>query len=1143
MTFIADFHVHSRFSRATSKNLDLEHLYIAAQCKGVTLVGTGDATHPGWMAEIKEKLIPSTDGLFRLNNDLANGCSKDVPANCRSKVHFMLVSEISNIYKKDGKTRKNHNLVFLPTIESAERFNRRLDKIGNIQSDGRPILGLDARDLLEILMETDDRAFLIPAHIWTPWFSMLGSKSGFDSLEECFQDLSKYIFAVETGLSSDPAMNRLVSSLDRLTLVSNSDAHSPSKLAREANLFYGRPGFDSIRAALENRSSGQFGGTIEFYPEEGKYHLDGHRKCGVRLTPSETRELGGICPVCARPLTVGVFNRVQALADRTPESIPDGLPSFESLIPLQEILSEVLQVGPNTKTVGRAYTLSLETIGNELHILRDAPMDHIDMIGIPLLGEAITRMRNGRVNIAAGYDGEFGRIRIFSDREKSELLGQRRLFPTMKARQPTDKTPPANPHRDIADLMDTAQPDPSQDHKRDQQLAIPSDDQSNREQQQAITHDSGPLLIVAGPGTGKTRTLTHRMAYLIQEQNVLPETMLAVTFTEKAAEEMRSRLTQLLDEDTPLPFTATLHALCWQLIQGAAEKNIHRIIDDEDRLFILKRVLDRMKAGGQTVTLKPKDLLKRVVEAKQQLQGPEAFFEAVAPEAPTSQFVRAYGAYQDVMEKQYLLDFEDLIFGVVRRLEADDDFRQSCRRRFSHVFVDEYQDVNYGQYRLIRALVPATGNLCVIGDPDQAIYGFRGSDVAYFNRFVEDFPAARVINLTRNYRSAETILEASWQVIRPNEMNLSGMGIMGSRLYSHLRGAPHLAVLELPSEKAQAVAVGQTIEKAVGGAGFIAIDAGKVDSSEPHDYSFADFAVLYRTSVQADTLMDVFLQAGIPFQAASRQKYYNNPLVAALLSLLRIMNSDGSFNDLNHIAGILKPSMDKKMVMALLDDMDARGLPLHQALDQADPIRFQKMTVAKQRRLAESLDDLKYLISELTPLPLAERISHLASICGARAGGIDSGDIDEDALERLTAHAHRCAGDMERFLATLTLHRDADMVQAKVEKVTLSTLHAAKGLEFPVVFIVGCEDGLIPLHRDGQHPSDVDEERRLFYVGLTRARAQLYLTWSRKRRIHGRQETRILSPFVSDIEQRLLKHQAPQVSTLRKVQQVQLKLF
>jgi len=1142
MTFTADFHVHSCFSRATAKNLDLEHLHIAAQLKGITVVGTGDATHPGWFAEIKKKLMPVGDGLFRLNDSLRSACEKEVPTRCHAEVRFILVSEISNIYKKNGKTRKNHNLVFLPTLEAAEQFNRRLDQIGNIRSDGRPILGLDARDLLEILLETDDRAFLIPAHIWTPWFSLLGSKSGFDSLEECFEDLSGHIFAVETGLSSDPAMNRLVSSLDHLTLVSNSDAHSPSKLAREANIFHCEPGYAAIRAALEQPQSGQFGGTLEFYPEEGKYHLDGHRKCAVRLTPEETRDVNGMCPVCGRALTVGVFNRVQFLADRTAENIPAGQPPFESLIPLSEILSELLQVGPATKTVGRAYALALASLGNELHILRDIPPEKIDTIGIPLLGEAIHRMRSGKVAISPGYDGEYGRIRVFSDSEKNALLGQRRLFPGATARRASRAAEP--PHR--KPRTDGIHP-PMEEGPRNVpspvEASVTQAASANQDQQQAIGHGDGPLLIVAGPGTGKTRTLTHRMAHLIQERGISAEGMLAVTFTEKAAREMQTRLSQLLDDGAPRPLATTFHALCWMLIREEAAETPWRIIDDEDRLLMLQRIGRRSDQEGHTVTLTPRVILQRIVDAKQKLQGPEAYFESVAPETPASQFARAYTAYQNLLEDQHLLDFEDLIFKVARRLETDDIYRKACRERFPYVFVDEYQDLNYGQYRLIRYLVPPSGNLCVIGDPDQAIYGFRGSDVTFFNRFVEDYPDTRVIHLTRNYRSTETILEASWQVIRHRETQASGLGVIGSRLYSQRNGVPQLAVVELPSEKAEAVAVGLTIERAVGGAGFLAIDAGKVDTSSKHDYSFADFAVLYRTAAQADILADVFTQAGIPFQRASRQKFFTHPPFAALLSVIRIMARMGSANDLNRLAGFLQPTFGKDTLDAFLDGMETRGMTLHQALEQAPRDNFQDLSPSRRRRLAEALDDLKALITGLIPLSLEDRIMHLARRWTTDDEGDPLAVWERDAVVTLVAHARRCQEDSARFLASLMLQTDADMVQSRVEKVTFATMHAAKGLEFPVVFIVGCEDGLIPMGRDGERDSDREEERRLFYVALTRAREQLYLTWSRKRRIYGRREARDLSPFVGDIERKLLKHQAPQHPGTHQVQQVQLKLF
>jgi len=272
MKFIADLHIHSKFSIATAKNLDLENLYIAAQLKGITVIGTGDFTHPGWFAEIKEKLAPAEPGLFKLKDKIAKICDKEVPVLCRSKVRFLLSCEISNIYKKDGKVRKNHNLIFMPNLEKAESFNKKLDKIGNIKSDGRPILGLDAKNLLEIMLDTSNGAFFIPAHIWTPWFSVMGSKSGFDSIEECFEDLTSHIFAVETGLSSDPPMNWRVSALDGLTLISNSDAHSPMKLGREANLFNTDLSYYNIRSAIKEGDKKRFLGTFEFFPQEGKYH-------------------------------------------------------------------------------------------------------------------------------------------------------------------------------------------------------------------------------------------------------------------------------------------------------------------------------------------------------------------------------------------------------------------------------------------------------------------------------------------------------------------------------------------------------------------------------------------------------------------------------------------------------------------------------------------------------------------------------------------------------------------------------------------------------------------------------------------------------------------------------------------------------
>ena len=385
MKLVADLHIHSHFSRATSPNLTFEHLTRWAQLKGIHVVGTGDIAHPGWLAEMREKLVPAEEGLFRLRDDLAAAVQGEVPPACHAPVRFMLGGEISNIYKRGDQTRKVHNVVFAPSFEAVERLQARLERIGNIRSDGRPILGLDSRDLLEIVLDTDPACHLIPAHIWTPWFSLLGSKSGFDSVAECFADLTPHIFALETGLSSDPPMNWRVSGLDRYTLVSNSDAHSPEKLGREATLFdcelaYGAL-FEALKSAgrlpspAHGRGVGGEGylGTIEFFPEEGKYHFDGHRACGIVWDPPTTRAHDEICPVCGKPVTVGVMHRVEALADRPEGFRPAGPPPFHSLIPLPEVLGEVYGVGASSKQVQAEYFKLLAASAPELaHPARNA---------------------------------------------------------------------------------------------------------------------------------------------------------------------------------------------------------------------------------------------------------------------------------------------------------------------------------------------------------------------------------------------------------------------------------------------------------------------------------------------------------------------------------------------------------------------------------------------------------------------------------------------------------------------------------------------------------------------------------------------------------------------------------------------------
>jgi len=410
--YAADLHVHSRHSRATARNMTLPELARHAALKGIAVVGTGDFTHPAWREEIGAQLVERGDGLLALAPDVARGL--DVPASCPDDPAFLLTAEISTIYKRDGRTRKVHHVICVPGPQDADRVSARLAAIGNIRSDGRPILGLDSRDLLEIVLESSERGFLFPAHVWTPWFSVLGSRSGFDSVDDCYADLARYVFAAETGLSSDPPMNWRVPCLDRFRLVSFSDAHSPHVLGREATLFDGEPSFEGIRRALETGDG--WGGTIELFPEEGKYHLDGHRKCGVRLEPESSRDVGDTCPVCGRPLTLGVLHRVELLAGPPDRPRPPTAGPFTRLVPLAEVLSEVAGRGPRTKTVGRLLDRLVDRLGPELHVLREAPIEDIARAEVPRLDEAIARLRAGTVEAEAGYDGEYGTVRVLARR-------------------------------------------------------------------------------------------------------------------------------------------------------------------------------------------------------------------------------------------------------------------------------------------------------------------------------------------------------------------------------------------------------------------------------------------------------------------------------------------------------------------------------------------------------------------------------------------------------------------------------------------------------------------------------------------------------------------------------------------------------
>ncbi|GAA4020114.1 UvrD-helicase domain-containing protein [Allokutzneria multivorans] len=1021
MRFYADLHIHSKYSRACSRNCDLHHLTKYARLKGISLVGTGDFTHPAWFEHLQECLVPAEPGLFRMREDVDRDIRRAVPPSCAGgEVRYMLSVEISTIYKRGDRTRKVHHLIYMPDFESAAEFNARLGRIGNLGSDGRPILGLDSRDLLEITLSSGSGGYLVPAHIWTPWFAALGSKSGFDAIADCYVDLAEHIFAVETGLSSDPAMNWQVSGLDKYRLVSNSDAHSPPMLGREATVFDTGMDYFAIRRALETGDG--FGGTVEFFPEEGKYHLDGHRKCDVRMEPEQTRAHGSICPECRKPLTVGVLNRISELADRPYGTRPEGAASFRNLIPLPEIMGEILGVGPKSKKVQAEVAALTAAHGPELSILDDVPLDDLSASST-LVGEAIARLRRGEVIRDSGYDGEYGVIKLFEpgelDRVKSRANPS--LFDLDAAPEPA---PAPKVYAAPAPVEVPVVEAPARSARVSDSTLLGGLD---ADQRAAAELTDGPSLIIAGPGTGKTRTLTHKIAHLVTACGVPAQQCLAITFTRRAAEEMAERLGALVPEHAAKLTIATFHSLGVRILRehhalvGLTSRFC--IADEAAQLAVLTELLEDEKAA------------KRALSE----------LSALPADAELAD------RYTKALRAKDLVDFDELIALPVRLLESSPEVATLYRERFQWISVDEYQDVDETQYRLLRLLAPENGNLTAIGDPDQAIYRFRGADVGFFLRFQQDYPGARTVQLTRNYRSGPHILAGAVQAITPTTL-------VPGRELTPAGHHPEPALIGLhhaTDEHGEAAFVARTIDQLLGGSSFHSLDSGRVTGDGSQGLGFADFAVLYRTDAQAKAIMEALTRAGVPFQKRSHDRLADRPGVREIVRELHFEGTSGS---------------------------------------------------------------------------VIERI-HQAATPEAHA-----------AIDLLAPLARRCGDDIERFRTEIALGAEVDTWDPKADLVTLLTLHAAKGLEFPVVFMVGCEDGLLPMRWPGAEPDqeEENEERRLFFVGMTRAQRHLYLSHAAQRVRQGSSRPMPPSPFLSDLDSDVVERIGDAQPPRRKATQLRL---
>ncbi len=1124
MEFIADLHIHSKYSRATARNLDFENLYYTAQIKGITLIGTGDFTYPAWISEIESKLEETEPGLFSLKKEIAEDIDKTIPENCRNPVRFILQSEISNIYKKDGRVRKNHNLVYFPDIVSVKKFNARLDAIGNIKSDGRPILGLDAADLLKIMLDVNDEGFFVPAHIWTPWFSMFGSKSGFDSIEECFGSLKSHIFAVETGLSSDPPMNWRIENLDNVRLMSNSDAHSPGYLGRNASVFNTDLSFFHIRQALEKNDLEKYKGTLDMYPHQGKYHYDGHRKCNICLNPAATAQIDGICPVCGRKVTYGVLNRVQELATRPEGYVPENRHGFKSIVPLADIISEIFEVGPKTKKVAAYYNKAIKSLGPELGILLDKSAGEIDTANVPLLAEAIMKMRTGDINIDPGYDGEFGKVNLFSNQEKERLRGEKNLLFDL----------PAQGAKPRAKKLVAKQNIQKKNVKKKQNIELPVKPKGlleglNPGQKKAVESSARAMVIQAGPGTGKTRTLTAKIAYLVSEKNIDSGNILALTFTNKAARQLEQRIDQYVPETkSPVP-AATFHSFCLKLLKEYKGFNA-AICDDLLRIFLIREAI------GEDVK---KGMINKIDQliclCKQNLLGPDDDLKHLITDVDSGAFKKIYKTFQNLCQEQNVADFEDLILMTVEMLVKEEEILSSVRKKYRYIFIDEYQDLNFGQYELTK-MISQGNHIVVIGDPDQSIYGFRGSDNKYFNRFADDFLGCEKIVLTKNYRSTQTILDASFQMINKSLDKDDKL-----KIFSDVETTKKLIIKETAGEQSEVVAIGKMIEALVGGISFFSMDAGKVDMDNQKEYSFADFAILCRTRKQYETFINVFEKQGIPFQTADKKSLFEINGICQLISLCRIMTKSESFLDIENMFQYFGADLGKKEkenFYKFYKKSSALNQDTMESFGRADISGFQK---ALKIKISTIVEKLKALGEEIKDCDNETAIRIFCSKTGLK-DIIEANDKTSQAFEKLLSIA-RLYNNLKGFLDGIALNLDADAIGFNMEKVSLMTMHAAKGLEFPVVFVAGCEQGLVPFARDGENIDDLEEERRLFYVAMTRAMDILCLTYARKRTIYGKSLKRQRSFFIDDIEKRLTQVEKSPVFLSANKKETQLELF
>lgn len=1047
--YIGDLHIHSRYSRATSKDCTPEYLDFWARKKGIDIVGTGDFTHPAWRAELSEKLEPAEDGLYVLKNEYR------LPGASSHKPRFVVTGEISSIYKKGERVRKVHSLLILPGLEAAEILSRRLELIGNIHSDGRPILGISCRDLLETMLEVCPQGIFVPAHIWTPHFSLFGAFSGFDKIEDCFEDLTPYIHALETGLSSDPPMNWRVGALDPFFLISNSDAHSPAKLGREANLFDIELSYTGLAKAIQEGIG--LAGTIEFFPEEGKYHFDGHRKCGLCINPSQTARYGNICPVCGKKITIGVLNRVEQLANRKEGFIlPKGRP-FESMVPLLEVIGASMGISSTGKKAMNQYEHMVETLGPEFTILRKIPIKDIQNTAGTLIAEGIDRLRKGQVERTPGFDGEYGKISLLTPQDISRLEGQISLFTTSELLNMNNK----QKHKNLQSNITEAKTEICKQVTKTIQKVLPVHE-LNDQQKKAVEQIGPSIAVIAGPGTGKTKTLIARLQYLLEVRNISQEEITAVTFTSKAAEEMKTRMAdKSLQASIQI---GTFHAICSHFLKEAGLSFV--LADTGLQIELAETALLEYKRKES-----PNRFLQELSKVKNGLSTTE------------EKNIQLYGFYQNLLQKSGALDYDDLLLETLNILK---DIPENAleRRRFSYLLIDEFQDINPLQYQLMKEWRRGGNELFVIGDPDQSIYGFRGCDSGIFHRLSIDYPNSITIRLRENYRSSSDILQASLGVISHNKGDERRMKAMKKN------GFP-IRIVPLEDEWHEAILVAKEINRQIGGIDMLDTQENREGREHPIR-GFSDIAILYRTHRQAAILEKCLKQEGIPYQVAGRENFLTEQEVRTALYFFR---------------HLLYPQENP-------------------AKELCNKLLFSLLGKEWEKDFVYLTDKYQKKIHKIRPIKLLEEWFE------------DIIPKNQDATKKLI-NMSVLYTTMKDFLHTLSFGEDGDIRRNGGRKITtdtvnLMTLHGSKGLEFPVVFLYGMDKGRFPLEYNNTDTEiSLEEERRLCYVGMTRAKEELILVCGQD-----------ASLFLNEIPPENTKWETPEKSKEKKTETaIQMSLF